>query len=185
MADDSRERGPFRIVSTQQVYANPWIRVREDRVVKPGGQAGVFGVVEMVAGSSVLPLCVDGTVLLVEEYKYSVGRTSIEVISGAIEPGETPLLAAQRELHEEIGYTANAWTDLGLVDPFTSLVASPNHVFLAQGLVKAGPPTPDPGEQLRSLAMPLSEALHHVLSGRITHAASCIAILKTARILGL
>jgi 8-oxo-dGTP pyrophosphatase MutT (NUDIX family) len=106
---------PFKLLASAIVYKNPWISVREDKVVRPGGKEGIFGVIEMVAGSSVLPIDHEGNVLLVKEYKYAVGRVTIEVISGGIDKNETPLGAAKRELMEEIGTEAKESIELGSV----------------------------------------------------------------------
>lgn len=177
------KRGPYTFLATREVYRNPWIRVREDKVLRPGGKEGIFGVVEMVAGSSVLPVDNEGNVYLVSEYKYGIERESLEVMSGALASGETPLEAAQRELKEELGLTASQWDDLGCVDPFTTIVKSPNHLFLAQGLAQ-GSSSPDEGEELRTVKISLDEALARVMAGEITHAGSCVLILKAVRLLG-
>lgn len=171
------QQNPFKLVSSKSVYKNRWISVREDNVVRPGGQNGIFGVIEMVAGSSILPIDVDNNVLLVKEFKYAVNRETIEVISGGIDKDETPLDAAKRELREEVGVDAADWTDLGSVDPFTTIVSSPNHIFLAQGLSHFDA-KPDEGEVLERITMPYEQALKMVMDGEITHAASCVLILK-------
>jgi ADP-ribose pyrophosphatase len=86
-----RRNGPYQVLSSEPRYRNRWIAVREDRVIRPGGSAGLFGVVQMVAGSSVLALDGEDQVYLVQEYKYAIGRDSLEAVSGAIDAGETPL----------------------------------------------------------------------------------------------
>lgn len=175
--------GPYKVTDSKIVYENPWISVREDSVIRPGGKTGIFGVVTMVAGSSVLPLDDEGNVYLVKEFKYGITRESIEVISGAFDKNETPLACAKRELEEELGLRAEEWIDLGYVDPFTTVVNSPNHMFLAKGLKKYEA-HPDDGEQLKLLKVSFEKALEMVLSGEITHSASCVTILKAARELG-
>lgn len=176
-------RGPFEVVSSREVYRNKWLHLREDSVLRPGGTQGLFGIVEMVAGSSVLALDGEDYVYLGREYKYGVGMYSLETISGALNEGETPLDAARRELQEELGLAADDWTDLGTVNPFTTVVRSPNHMFLARALRRVAP-SPDPGELVELVHMPFAVALGMVERGEITHAASCVAILKTARLLG-
>ena len=108
------KRGPFKIIASREVYKNPWIRVREDKVVRPGGTRGIFGVVEMKAGSSVLALTDDNQVYLVKEYKYGIERYSVELASGALEDRESPRAAAKRELEEELGLKADTWINLGV-----------------------------------------------------------------------
>jgi ADP-ribose pyrophosphatase len=137
----------------------------------------------MVAGASVLPITDRGTVFLVCEYKYAVGCRSLEVISGGVEGEESPLSCAQRELQEEVGLAAARWDDLGRLDPFTTVVESPNYMFTAREL-SVVTPTPDPGEHLERVEVSFSEAIDLVMSGQITHGASCVTILKAARLCG-
>lgn len=184
MSDDRpRRAGPYAVLSSQVQYQNPWMRVREDRVIRPGGSEGLFGVVEMVGGSSVLAIDHDDNVCLVREYKYAVGRDSLEVVSGAIDAGETPLEAARRELREEAGLIADEWHGLGTVDPFTTAIRCTNHLFLATSLSPT-PADPDDGEEISLVRVPLEAALQMVLASEITHASSCILILRAARLFG-
>jgi ADP-ribose pyrophosphatase len=157
--------------------------VREDQVIRPGGSEGLFGVVEMVGGSSVLAIEENNDVHLVREYKYAVGRDSLEVVSGAIDAGETPLEAARRELREEAGLIAAEWHALGTVDPFTTAIRCTNHLFLAKGLSPTSA-DPDDGEEIALVRVSLEAALQMVLAGGITHASSCILILRAARLFG-
>ncbi|HSX30472.1 MAG TPA: NUDIX hydrolase [Candidatus Saccharimonadales bacterium] len=168
---------PFRLLRSKTIYKNPWISVREDTVIRPGGKEGVFGIVAMLPGSSVLAVDTDNNVLLMQEYKYAVERETLEVISGGIDKNETPLEAAKRELLEEAGVEAEKWVDLGSIDPFTTVVSSPNHLFLATGLTHLKP-DPDEGEILQHIIVPYAQALKMVQNGEITHGASCTLILK-------
>jgi 8-oxo-dGTP pyrophosphatase MutT (NUDIX family) len=178
-----RKNGPYTVLSSEPRYRNRWIALREDRVIRPGGSEGLFGVVEMVAGSSVLAIDDEDNCYLVREYKYALGRDSLEVISGGIDDGETPLAAAQRELREEVGLIAADWQDLGAVDPFTTTIQCRNYLFLARGLSHTAAQLED-GEELSLVKLPLDTALQMVLAGEISHAASCILILRAARLLG-
>jgi ADP-ribose pyrophosphatase len=171
---------PYRLVSRREIYRNPWIRVREDIVRKPSGAEGVFGIITLKPGSSVLPIDSDGHVYLAREFKYGVQRASIEVISGGIDPGETPLEAARRELREEAGLVASHWEELACVDPFTTVVESPNYLFAARGLSQAAHQRDD-GEIIELLRVPFEKAVDMVMDGEITHAGSCILILKVWR----
>lgn len=136
----------------------------------------------MKAGSSVLALTEHNEVYLVKEYKYGIERDSTEVMSGALEAEETPLEAAKRELREELGLEAIEWVDLGVVDPFTTVVRSPNYLFLAMG-VKEGEKSPDEGEVLEIIRVPFLEAVDMAMRSEITHSASCVLILKVDKYL--
>lgn len=170
----------YQLQSRRDIYRSRWLYLREDQVIRPDGGAATFGVIEMSAGSSVLAVNGRREVYLVKEYKYGVDRLSTEVVSGAIEDGESPLEAAQRELREEAGLSAREWIDLGVIDPFTTVVRSPNHLFLALN-VQPSESSPDDGEVLERVLLPFAEALEMVMRSEITHGASCVAILKAAR----
>ena len=105
---------------------------RSDR----SGAEAVFGVVTMKPGVTVLPLDDNGDVHLVREFKYALGDYSLEAVSGALECGEGPEQAGMRELAEECGLAAAEWVDMGRINPFTTIIHSPNHMFLARGLLR-------------------------------------------------
>jgi ADP-ribose pyrophosphatase len=154
--------------------------VARDEVIRPDGAPGTFAVVHIKAGISVLALDDEGFVYLTEEFRYAVGRHTLEVVSGGADAGEDPLAAAQRELKEELGIEAAEWIDLGRVDPFTSMLLSPTRLFLARRL-RFGDHAPEGTEQIRCVKMPLDEAVEAVMDGRITNGPSCVLILKANR----
>lgn len=179
---DNIKRGPYKIISSRNVYKNPWISVREDRVIHDAGKEGMFGVVEMKGGSTVLALDHNNDVYLVKEYKYGIGQDSLELMSGGLDGAETPLDAAKRELKEEIGLEASRWIDLGVVNPFTTIIKSPNFIFLATGL-KEGEQHLDEWESVHIVKVPFSKAIDMVINSEITHGASCVCLLKAERYL--
>jgi ADP-ribose pyrophosphatase len=172
-----RDYGPWKIAGTRQVYRDPWIDVRVDDVIRPDGKPGIHSLIALKPGVSVLALDDDKHVYLIEEFHYAVGRVTLETVSGGRDADESPLAAAQRELREEVGIRAERWTDLGSVDPFTANVLSPTGLFLAEGL-HLGEQAPEGTELIRRVRLPLTEAAECVWDGRITHAPSCVLILK-------
>ncbi|MFN0198207.1 MAG: NUDIX domain-containing protein [Planctomycetaceae bacterium] len=179
-----KQHGPWTIRETKTVYRDPWIGVTCDDVLRPDGKPGTFSVVHLKPGVSVLAIDDRQTVYLTKEFHYAVGRVTIECVSGGIEEGEAAATSAERELHEELGLTAKTWTKLGTCDPFTSSVLSPTQLYLAEDLqmVEA---QPEGTELIERVAFSLTEAVNMVLQSEITHAPSCLAILLTARRLGL
>jgi ADP-ribose pyrophosphatase len=173
-----KDHGPWKITGSKQVYHDRWLTLRRDEVIRPDGKPGSHVVVQIKPGVSVLPLDDAGFVYLTDEFHYAVGRNTLEVVSGGIDPGEDALATARRELAEELGITAARWTPLGVVDPFTSTVTSPTRLFLAEGLT-FGDHSREGTELIRGVKMPLPDAVAAVLDGRISHAPSAVAILKT------
>jgi ADP-ribose pyrophosphatase len=173
-----QSHGPWKILSTREIYRDPWIEIQLDNVIRPDGQPGTHSIVRMKPGVAVLALDDAGQVHLTEEFHYGIGRDALEVVSGGIEPGEEALTTAQRELSEELGIRAAQWTDLGSVDPFTTIVVSPTRLFLARDLT-FGATDCEGTESIRCRSMPLAAAVEQVLASGITHAPSCVLILKT------
>lgn len=171
-------KGPFEVVSSRHIYTNPWITVREDVVVRPGGTNSVFGVVDLMAGSSILALTDECEVYLAKEYKYGLQNYSIETVSGGVEAGETPLQTAIRELREEFGLEAREWINLGTIYPFTNVINSASHLFLALGVAVKYDPKPDPGEHIETLKLPLEQVVDMVMRGEIVNGSACTLILK-------
>lgn len=172
-----KKHGPWIIKETVLKYKNPWIEVREDQVMRPDGKPGIFGVVEMKPGISVLALDEEGFVYLTEEFHYAIGKESIEVVSGAIDKGEKPIDAAKRELEEELGIKAEEWIDLGKVDPFTSVIHSPAYLFLARKL-RFTETKQEGTEKIQCKKILLQDIIKLVLESKITHGPSCVLILK-------
>jgi 8-oxo-dGTP pyrophosphatase MutT (NUDIX family) len=143
-------------LASRDVYENAWIRVREDQVLRPDGQPGVYGVVEA-----------NDEILLVTVERYTTGRPSIEVPAGGSD-GEDLLVAARRELREETGHAARHWRPLGEVHSLNGVAAARGQVFLATGLEVVGGAETE-AEGIGAIrAVPITEVAAMVGRGEIT-----------------
>jgi ADP-ribose pyrophosphatase len=175
-----QSHGPWQIVSSRQVYGDPWIEVHRDEVIRPDGLPGSHCTVRMKAGVCVLALDDEGCVHLTEEFHYAIGRMGLEAVSGGIEVGEDALSTARRELREELGFEADRWTSIGTIDPFTTIIVSPTALFLAEEL-RPVPRELEGTELIRPVSMTLAEALHLLDEGAITHGPTCVLLLQSLR----
>lgn len=172
------KKNPWKTLSTEIVYRNPWISVREDKVIRPDGEPGIYGVVDTRIATGVVAITPQDEVYLVGQFRYPTKVYSWEIIEGGTDENETPLEAAKRELLEEAGLIANSWIQLGgeihLSNCFSSEIG---FLYLAQDLSETTS-NPDGTEVLQIKKMPLEECVSHVLSGSFADALTIIGILR-------
>jgi 8-oxo-dGTP pyrophosphatase MutT (NUDIX family) len=169
---------PWRTLSSREVYENNWIGLREDRVIRPDGEEGIYGVVHFKnLAVGVLAIEEDDSIYLVGQYRYTLERYSWEIPEGGCPDGEDPLSAAKRELEEETGLHAREWERLGEAHLSNSATDEWAVWYIARGL-RQGENNPEGTEQLQVRRVPFARALEMVLSGEITDALSMLAIMQ-------
>jgi 8-oxo-dGTP pyrophosphatase MutT (NUDIX family) len=176
MPDDETQKNPWRTLSSSVVYDNDWIRVREDRVVRPDGESGIYGVVHFKNKAIGILAVEDDFIYLVGQYRYPLEAYSWEIPEGGCAEGEDPLAAARRELEEETGLRARHWSKLG--EAHLSNSVSDEHAvwYLATGLT-VGEHRPEGTEQLQIRRVRFAEALRMAFAGEITDSLSLLAIM--------
>ncbi len=176
------QRGPWKTTASRVVYENPWITVREDQVIRPDGQPGIYGVVETRMATGVLALTDQDEVYLVGQYRYTLEEYSWEIVEGGSDPGESALEAARRELREEAGLVAEHWESLGGEISLTNCHSSERaYLFVARDLREVGA-SPEGTEDLVLKKVPLEEAIAMVDRGEIKDAVSIMTLLRYDRL---
>lgn len=174
-----KKHGPWTITGTREAYSGPkgLVVVNEDKVIKPDGSRGTYATVRLKDGVNVLAVDDDGFAYLAREFRYAVGQESVEAVAGGIEGDESPEEAARRELREELGLAAEEFTELGTIQPVTSLVNSASTLFLARKL-RPVEKDEDSGEVIKTVKMPLADAVAQALSGELIHSTTCLLVLR-------
>jgi len=172
----TKKNGNWTIKKTAKKFANDYFKVYEDSVVQPDGKNGKYARIEFVPGVSVLAVDRDDFVYLTKQFRYVAGRETLEVVAGGIE-NETPVRAAKRELVEELGIRAKEFTKLGKIRLDNSIIESESTLYIARNL-SFGESDPDAEEELKRVKISLREAFEKVASGEITHAPSCVLIMR-------
>ena len=153
------------------------------RIEKPNGAQGIYEVLLHPGASSCIPVDEEGNVYFVRQDRIAIGRDTLEIPAGKLEPGEDPLVAAQRELEEETGLVAKSWRHLVSQYPAAAYDQEIVHIYLATGLSQ-GDAHPDEDEFVDVEKYPLREMYERVMRGEIQDSKTITAILMAWELLG-
>jgi len=179
MSDTWDEGGnPWIVKGVTHAFENDWFRIDEHDVTRPDGAEGYYGVIRIRRlAVGVLPIEADGRVHLVGQWRFPLGRYSWEMPEGGAEPGEDALSCAMRELAEETGLRAGAWSQVLEMDLSNSLTDESAVIFVATDLTP-GQAEPDETEVLKHRTAPFVEVLARVADGRIRDAMTVATVLR-------
>ncbi|MEU8331776.1 NUDIX hydrolase [Micromonospora sp. NPDC048839] len=164
-------------LDSRTVYTNAWMTVREDRIRRPDGSTGIYGVVEKPDSALVLPRWAEGF-WLVEQFRYPVGRRAWEFPQGSWGHGirgDAAALARQ-ELAEETGLRAETVTHLGHLYEAYGFSTQGCDVYLATGLTEGEPDREATEQDMVHLSFTDAQIRAMVLAGEIVDAPSLAAL---------
>ncbi|NBU87957.1 MAG: NUDIX hydrolase [Betaproteobacteria bacterium] len=142
-------------VSSEPRLSGGYLTVVRDTVCLPDGSHATREYVRHQGAVAVVPLLDDGRIVMVRQYRHAVGQVLVEFPAGKLDPGESVLQCAIRELREETGYEAAQWARAGVFHNAAAYSTEKMEIWFARGL-KPGAQRLDPGEFLEVQAMPVS-----------------------------
>lgn len=148
---------PFQRLSREVLVSNAWHRYCKDRYTHADGSEGEYYYLDMPGSAACIPLFADGSTVLLRVHRYLLGGEFWEWPIGGMQPGEQALAVAQKELREEAGLTAAAWTPLGRFAPYKGVSNEICHFFLARELTEVGQQL-EPSEQISVHRLPFAAA---------------------------
>ncbi|MGC2112690.1 MAG: NUDIX hydrolase [Candidatus Korobacteraceae bacterium] len=178
----SRKRPELEVLSSKVAYQGPVFSVSSDRVKEPNGIVARRDVVRH--SGSVVILAVDESaveplVVLERQYRYAAQAYLWELPAGRIDPGESALTGAKRELLEETGYRAREWKRALFFYASPGFLDETMTIYLARGLT-AGRAQPEDDESIECKLTPLTKAMEMVLSGAIRDGKTIAGVLWLA-----
>ena len=154
----------------ETLFQHPLLTLERQRLVAGPGEERDALVLSAPDWVNVVPLLDDGRVVMVRQWRFGVAATTLEIPGGVVDPGETAIEAAARELFEETGYVPSAIAPLGEVSPNPAILANRCGSFVATGLELRGKPQSGLDEELVVELVPLAEVPARVSAGEIHHA---------------
>jgi len=182
MAEAKRRKERARTIESASMYKGPVFEVRRDTVIEPGGVHAQRDVVVHPGSVVVLPIFGDGRVLLIRQYRHSIGGFLWELVAGRKEPHESPVVGARRELLEETGYSARRLRKILDIFPAPGCVSERMWVFAAEGL-QEGAAHPEEDERITPKIFTVAQVDKMIRSGRMRDAKSVAGLLYYMRYL--
>lgn len=161
----------WKVLKSVELMKSRLFRLRADTCELPDGRVmPSYYVMEFPDWVNVVPVTADGHMVLVEQFRHAGDDIFIEVPGGATHGAqEAPLIAGQRELLEETGYSSDRWIYCGCHFPNPALQSNRMHTYLALGCRKVQEPNLDPFEDLTVKLMPVAEAVARLEKGDFRH----------------
>ncbi len=161
----------------------PLFDVRFDRLRNPRNGSELDRLVlSSVDWVNMVALDVEQRCIMIRQYRFGVGYSTLETPGGMVDAGETPLEAARRELLEETGYGGGQWHDLGAVEPNPAIHDNLCHHFLALGVGRVSDLDQGDGEHIEVVPMCTDDVIAAAHNGEIRHA---LALSVLGRVLPL
>ena len=174
--------GEAKILSSRTIYNGPVFGLRRDEVIEPSGVRTTREVITHPGSVVVLPVLPDGQILLIQQYRYAARQYLWELVAGRIDDGESPKVAAARELIEETGYRAKRFRVFLDIFPTPGFLEERMFILLAEGLT-AGEAQPEEDEKIISHAYKPKQLEEMIRSGKLRDAKSIAGILFYFRFL--
>jgi ADP-ribose pyrophosphatase len=145
-------------------------KIRVDTCELPNGQVIEPIILEFNEWVCVFALTKEQEVLLIRLYRHGIGKIIWEIPGGVVDPGETPLEAARRELLEETGYGSGTWLEMPAISPNPDNHTNQMHICLAFEVEPLGPQHPDDVERIEVHPTPLDEVIRMAQNGEFLQA---------------
>ena len=174
------ENRKWKVLSSEKLLSKGiWLNIRQDTVQLPNGAVlPTDFVMEFQCWINVIAITKDGQMVMEDQYRHGLGETHYELVAGVIDPGETPLEAAQRELSEETGYEGGEWQQFMVLSPNPGNHNNLSYTFLATGVEKVCDQHQEPTEDIHVHIMS-KEDVHTLLQqGEIIQALHAAPLWK-------
>lgn len=162
------------------VFDGQLLKVHQDTVRLPNGKAATREWIKHPGAAAVVPILADGRIVLVKQYRYPVGKVTLEIPAGKLDLHELPEDCARRELKEETGYQAASLEKLSAIGTTMAFSNEMIHLYVAKNLV-LGTVCPDEDEFINTVLLSPVEIDRLIAEGEIYDAKTVAALLMARK----
>lgn len=160
----------WKLISSTNLNKNRVFAVRKDESLSPDdGKKHNFFVIDAPDWINVVAITEENEFLLIRQYRHGVQEITIEIPGGMVDPGESPIESAKRELLEETGYQSDQWVQIGVVHPNPAIMSNSCYTFLAQNCKEVSKPCFDGTEDIETFRSTDEDVKRYITNGSITH----------------
>jgi ADP-ribose pyrophosphatase len=168
------------ITHTDIIYEGRTVTLKLHQVRLEDGRESKREIVEHRGAVALVALTEDGRVYMVRQFRLSAGEVLLELPAGTIDPGETPLATAAREIEEEIGMKAGSLEELASFFVSPGFCTEKITVYLATDLTPSSQNL-DEDEVMEVVKLSMEEALEKCTDGSIQDAKTLIGLMTATR----
>ncbi|MEX2985641.1 NUDIX hydrolase [Streptomyces sp. C36] len=158
------------------LHDTPWVRLRSLDVEQPDGIRTDYHVVRLRDLAIAAAVDDQQRVLMMWRHRFVTDTWAWELPMGLVEDGETPVVAAARELEEETGWRPEAMQELIYAQPAAGITDSQHFVFRANGVRRIGEPT-ERNESDRLEWIPLADIPAMIARREIVSSATLVGLM--------
>ena len=157
---------PTKVNSRIMLHRGKVFKLVRENVTLTNGVTVDLDMIHHPGASAMVPFSDKSTVILIKQYRHTMGGYIWEIPAGTLDPDETPLECAKRELIEEIGFSASIWQKMGEITPLPGYSDERIHMFFAASLVPTQQKL-DKEEMLNIHEVQLGHAIEMIYNGKI------------------
>ncbi|MDO8470771.1 MAG: ADP compounds hydrolase NudE [bacterium] len=166
----------------RNIFSSKQFTIKEIDLLLENGKEVTYEISDVGESVMVVPMVDEGTVLLINEYHAGIDEYQVGLCKGAIEKGQTPSEAAQKELQEEVGYKAGRLEELAVLTSSPGYSTHKTHIFLARDLQESRLQG-DEEEELQVIPHSLATFEDLIDKGQLTEARMIAALYLARRVL--
>jgi ADP-ribose pyrophosphatase len=164
-------------VLVTEIYRGKRLRVVKELYRLPSGREKERVVIHPGDAAAMLPIDGDDCILL-RQFRFAIGEWLCEAPAGTLDPGETPLATARRELIEETGLAGETFIPRGFIYTTPGFTTEKIHLFEVRGLTPSAEYTKDEDEDIEVVKVSIPEVLVMVKDGRIRDAKTLALVIR-------